>query len=61
MLAELRAAGLRFTVSGDKLYVEPASALTDAQRAAIRLHKGRLLRELAEESREQRCTIAAAQ
>ncbi len=52
MLAELRAAGLRFTADGGKLYVEPASSLTDAQRATIRAHKMALLRELAGEANE---------
>lgn len=60
MLAELRAAGLRFSAEGGTLYVEPASVLTDSQRAAIREHKAALLRELSEESREGRRTIIAA-
>jgi hypothetical protein len=42
------------------LYVEPASALTDAQRAAIRANKARLLSELAEEARERTEPIAPA-
>lgn len=60
MLGELRAAGLRFMVEGRTLYVEPASALTDAQRVTIRANKATLLRELAEEARERGRAIAAA-
>lgn len=40
------AAGFRLTLEGEKLYVEPASKLTDAQREYIRSHKAELLAEL---------------
>lgn len=60
MLAELRAAGLRFTSDGDRLIVEPRSALNDELRAIIRAHKGNLLRELAEEScKRQQANLSA--
>lgn len=38
LLHRLREAGFRLDVAGEKLLVQPASRLTDADRADIRLH-----------------------
>lgn len=47
LLAQLQGRGLRVTIQGDALLVEPRSALTDEMRAMIRANKRLLLRELA--------------
>ena len=50
MLAELRAAGFHVTEDRGTLYIDPASRLTDEQRARVRRHKPAILRELAAEA-----------
>src|SRR5690349_2037847 len=46
LLADLYRRGMRLTPNGDKLRIEPASLLTDADRAAIRIYRGELLARL---------------
>lgn len=53
MLAELRTVVLRFAIDGDRLLVEPKSALTDALRTVIRVNKPAILRELADDANKQ--------
>jgi hypothetical protein len=57
MLAELRAAGFRVNAENGILFIDPASHLTEAQRAQVRRHKPEILRELADEARSQRLAI----
>jgi len=47
LLTDFQARGIRLTPEGDKLAVEPASRLSDADRAAIRAAKSELLKLLA--------------
>jgi len=47
LLRNFKARGIRLVPEGDKLAVEPASRLSDADRAAIRAYKPELLRILA--------------
>lgn len=56
-LATLRTAGFEVSADAVKLYVEPASKLTDAQRASIRVYKHELLRELGAESEAKKAAI----
>jgi len=48
-LRALRERGLRITTDGDRLLIEPRSALTDELREAIRAEKPSILRELVAE------------
>ena len=43
LLAELRARGIAMAAAGDKLRYRPATALTDADRAALRASRDELL------------------
>jgi hypothetical protein len=60
LLTDLEAAGIRLHVAGGALRAEPASLLTEAHRAAIRLHKPELLRLLPPANDSDTCPTEGA-
>lgn len=56
-LAALRTAGFDVSADAGRLYVKPASKLTDAQRASIRVYKHEILRELGAETEARQTAI----
>jgi hypothetical protein len=60
LLGQLRAQGLRITAAGQRLFVSPRDALSEAAKATIRINKVAILRELETEASERQAAIAAA-
>ena len=60
LLAELREQGVRVSAEGGALTAGPRSALTDAVRTTIRMHKAAILRELAASAADREKATASA-